>query len=285
MITRVRSHANTGPVDLDAVDALPELQDTYSEYIDIQLVAFPRASLYDGEETKLDRFEKALETGLGIVDGIPHKESTRGRGVKHVKTTIYLTERYNKPLDPHIDETDDPNSRYTEVLASEAIECGIGDRTTASHMSALHSYPNAYADKLIRLIAESGVSVITNPPSNAVLQGRYDDCPRRRGHTRIDELHEAGITVGIGQDDVVDLFHTYGDGDPLKTAFVLVPFDYMNGQDVSTLRRMLTEANASIFGIDSDDYGIQEGAEGSLVVYDSRSPFDVLRTKGRVESL
>jgi cytosine deaminase len=114
--------------------------------------------------------------------------------------------------------------------------------------------------------------------SNAVLQGRYDDYPRRRGHTRIAELHDAGVTIGIGQDDVVDLFHSYGDGDPLKTAFVLVHLAHMNGQDdVETLWRMLTEANASVYGVES--YGIEDGNEGSLVVYDGRSPFDVLRTQ------
>ena len=279
-VTRVRSHVNTGPENLEAVDALLDLQSKYEGLMDLQLVAFPSASLYDGDETKLDRFEEAIEMGLDIVGGIPHKEHTREKGVKHVKTIVDLADRHDKPLDPHIDETDDPQSRCTETLASETLERGIGDRTTASHVTALHSYPNAYADKLIRLLAESGVSVITNPLSNAVLQGRYDDYPRRRGHTRIDELREAGVTVGVGQDDVVDLFHSYGDGDPLKTLFVLVHFAHMNGKgDVRTLWDMLTEANASIFGLESDTYGIQEGAEGSIVVYDGRSPFDVLRTQ------
>lgn len=277
-ITRVRSHVNTGPEGLEAVDALLEIQEEYADMIDLQLVAFPSASLYDGDETKLDRFEESLEMGLDIVGGIPHIENTREKGVKHVQTIVDLAEKYDKPLDPHIDETDDPQARFTEVLASETFERGIGDRTTASHVTAMHSYSNAYADKLIRLIADSGMSVITNPLSNAVLQGRYDDYPRRRGHTRIDELRDAGVTVGIGQDDVVDLFHSYGDGDPLKTAFVLVHYAHMNGHtDVPKLWNMLTEANASIFGV--ENYGIEAGAEGSLVVYNGRSPFDVLRTQ------
>ncbi len=277
-VTRVRSHVNTGPEGLEAVDALLELQAEYQDRIELQLVAFPSASLYDGDETKLDRFEEAIEMGLDVVGGIPHKEHTREKGVKHVQTIVDLAEKYDKPLDPHIDETDDPQARFTETLASEALERGIGDRTTASHATAMHSYSNAYADKLIRLIAASGISVITNPMSNAVLQGRYDDYPRRRGHTRIDELHDAGVTVGIGQDDVVDLFHSYGDGDPLKTAFVLVHLAHMNGQDdVGKIWTMLTEANASVFGVES--YGLEEGNEGSLVVYDGRSPFDVLRTQ------
>ncbi len=279
-ITHVRSHVNTGPEGLEAIDALLEVKDEISDTIELQLVAFPSASLYSGtdSEAKIDRLKRALDAGVDIVGGIPHKEDTREKGVKHVRTVVELADKFDKPLDPHIDETDDPQSRFTEILASEALERGIGSRTSASHVTALHSYSNAYADKLIRLLSESGVSVITNPLSNAVLQGRYDDYPRRRGHTRIRQLREADVTVGIGQDDVIDLFHPYGDGDPLKTVFVLVHFAHMNGHDdVSRLWEMLTEANASIFGI--DEYGLEENHDGSLVVYDGYSPFDVLRTQ------
>ena len=142
----------------------------------------------------------------------------------------------------------------------------------------MHSYPNAYADKLIALLAESGVSVVTNPPDNAVLQGRYDDYPRRRGHTRIDELYDAGVTVGLGHDSVMDPWYHYGRADPLDAAFVLLHFAHMNGRDdVETLWRMLTEANAAVFG--SADYGLEAGAPGSLVVYDSPDPFNALRTR------
>jgi len=58
------------------------------------------------------------------------------------------------------------------VLASEAIKRDIGERVTASHTTAMHSYPNSYAAKVTALLAESGIDVVTNPPDNAVvLQG------------------------------------------------------------------------------------------------------------------
>jgi hypothetical protein len=68
----------------------------------------------------------------------------------------------------------------------------------------MHSYNSAYADKVISFLVDSGVSVVTNPPDNSVLQGSYNGYPRRRRHTRIDELREAGVTVGIGHDSVLD---------------------------------------------------------------------------------
>lgn len=279
-ITKVRTHLDVNSDD-DAfvgVEALLEIQEEFRGLVDIQLVAFPISCLHTGEEALVDRFERALEMGVDMVGGIPHREHTREDGVRHVETVLDMAAKFDCRADLHIDETDDPQARFTEVLASETSKRGLGDRVTASHATALHSYSNAYADKLIRMIAESGMNVVTNPMSNAVLQGRYDDYPRRRGHTRIEELRDAGVTVGMGQDDIVDHFHGYGDGDPLKTAFVLVHYAHLNRpDDVPMLWDMLLNDNSTVY--DGTESRLAEGEPGSVVVYDTSTSFDALRTQ------
>ncbi len=276
-VTRVRTHADTTEPTLTTVEALLEVRDRVSDLVDLQVVAFPQDGLFTdaGHE---DLFREAVEMGVDVVGAIPHNEHTREDGVRSVTLACDIAERYDRPLDLHIDETDDPGSRFTEVLASEAIDRSIGARTTASHVTAMHSYNNAYAEKLASLLAESGVGVVTNPPDNSVLQGSYDDYPRRRGHTRVDQLRAAGVTVGIGHDSVMDPWYHYGVADPLDAAFILVHYAHMAGRgDVPSLWEMLTEANAEIFG--ATDYGLAEDNEGSLVVFDSPTPFDALRTR------
>jgi cytosine deaminase len=276
-VTRVRTHADTTEETLTGVEALLELREEVSDLVDLQVVAFPQDGVFTRPDHE-DLLREAMEMGCDLVGGIPHNEHTREDGVASVETAMDLAERYDAPVDLHIDETDDPGSRFTEVLASEALKRGMGDRTTASHTTAMHSYSNAYADKLVSLLAESGVSVVTNPPDNSVLQGRYDDYPRRRGHTRIDQLHDAGVTVALGHDSVMDPWYHYGVGDQLDAAFVLLHYAHMSGRgDVETLWQMLTTANAAVFG--ATEYGLAEGNEGSLVVYDSPDPFNALRTR------
>jgi len=279
-ITRVRTHLDVNSDERSSIglEAMLEVREELAGFVDIQIVAFPMGCLHTGGEAKLQRFEQAMERGVDVVGGIPHREHITEDGNQHVRTVLDLAEKYDAQADLHIDETDDPQSRFTGVLASETLKRGLGDKVTASHATALHSYSNAYADKLVRLIGESGLNVVTNPMANASLQGRYDDFPKRRGHTRIRALRDNGVTVGIGQDDIVDHFHSYGDGDPLKTAFVLVHLAHMNGnEDTTTLWNMLLESNATVYGV--DDYGLQEGNEGSLVVYDTKDRFDALRTQ------
>lgn len=278
-VTRVRTHADTTEPSLTGVEALLDLRDRVEDIVDLQVVAFPQDGIFT-DPAHEDLFEEAVRMGADVVGGIPHNERTREEGIADVETAMEIADRYDRPADLHIDETDDPGSRFTEVLAAEAEDRGYGHRTTASHATAMHSYPNPYASKLIARLAESGVSVITNPPDNSVLQGRYDDYPRRRGHTRVDELRAAGVTVGLGHDSVLDPWYHYGVADPLEAAHVLIHYAHMSGRsDVSALWEMLTEANAAIFGVDEGEYGIQEGARGSLVVHDAANGFEALRLR------
>lgn len=278
-VTRVRTHADTTEPTLTGVEALLDLREKVDDIVDLQVVAFPQDGIFTSSN-HLELFEEAVSMGADVVGGIPHNERTREEGVEDVRTAVEIADSYDKPLDLHIDETDDPGSRFTEVLAAEAESRDLGDRTTASHATAMHSYPNPYAAKLISQLAASGVSVITNPPDNSVLQGRHDDYPRRRGHTRVDELREADVTVGLGHDSVLDPWYHYGVADPLEAAHVLVHYGHMSGRtDVGALWEMLTDANASIFGVDDEAYGLTEGARGSLVVHDASDGFDAIRRR------
>jgi cytosine deaminase len=140
----------------------------------------------------------------------------------------------------------------------------------------MHSYNNAYAYRLISNIARAGLHMVTNPLDNAVLQGRFDTGPIRRGHTRVKQLQEAGVNVCIGHDSVMDPWYPLGYGDPLQAAFVLVHLGQMSGD--SELRRlidMITVGPAAALGL--ADYGLQPGGPADLVVFDAPSEADALR--------
>ncbi len=179
-------------------------------------------------------------------------------------------------MDVHCDETDDDHSRFVEVMAAETIRLGLAGRVTASHTTAMHSYNNAYAYRVVNNIARAGMHMVTNPLDNSVLQGRFDSYPIRRGHTRVKELMAAGVNVCIGHDSVMDPWYPLGCGDPLQAAFVLAHYGHMSGVD--ELRRlvdMITVNPARALGVEG--YGLAEGAPASLVVFDAPSEMDALR--------
>src|SRR5712691_8489867 len=179
-------------------------------------------------------------------------------------------------VDIHCDETDDDHSRFVEVMAAETIRRGMSGRVTASHTTAMHSYNNAYAYRLISNIARAGLHMVTNPLDNAVLQGRFDTGPIRRGHTRVKQLLEAGVNVCIGHDSVMDPWYPLGYGDPLQAAFVLVHLGQMSGDgELRQLIEMITTNPAAALGV--PDYGLRQGGPADLVVFGAPSEADALR--------
>ena len=204
---------------------------------------------------------KAVELGADVVGGIPHYELTREDGVESVKFAIALADEHGLRVDIHCDETDDDHSRFVEVMAAETIRRGMSGRVTASHTTAMHSYNDAYAYRLISNIARAGLHMVTNPLDNAVLQGRFDTGPIRRGHTRVKQLQEAGVNVCIGHDSVMDPWYPLGYGDPLQAAFVLAHLGQMSGDaELRRLIEMITANPAAALGI--ADYGLRDGRPG-----------------------
>jgi cytosine deaminase len=274
-VQHVRSHVDVCDPSLRALRALVELREEARGLVDLQLVAFPQQGIrsFDGGP---DLMRKAVELGADVVGAIPHYELTREDGVESVRFAMALAEEHGLRVDIHCDETDDEHSRFIETMAAETIRRGMSGRVTASHTTAMHSYNAAYAARLIANIARAGLHMVTNPLDNAVLQGRFDSGPIRRGHTRVKQLLEAGVNVAIGHDSVMDPWYPLGFGDPLQAAFVLAHLGHLSGDaELRTLIDMITVAPAAALGV--ADYGLRVGGPADLVVFDARSEAEALR--------
>ncbi len=128
--------------------------------------------------------------------------------------------RYGLRVDAHCDEIDDEQSRFVEVLATQAARSGLREKVTASHTTAMGSYNSAYSYKLQRILARSGINLVCNPMVNLHLQGRFDAYPKRRGLTQVKEMLRAGVNVAFGHDDVMDPWYPLGTGNPLQVAHI-----------------------------------------------------------------
>ena len=272
----IRSHVDVCDPQLTALRALLEVREEVRDICDLQLVAFPQdgvMSFPDGREL----MRKAMELGCDVVGGIPHYEWTRDMGVEEVHYVFDLAKEFNRNIDCHVDETDDPHSRFTEVMAADSIAQGWHGRVTASHCTAMHSYDNAYAFKLMRLLARAGMHVIANPFDNAVLQGRFDTYPKRRGITRVKELLAAGVNVALGHDSIMDPWFPLGRGDMLAAAQLALFLCHMSGyEEINDVLDLITTNAAKTLRIE-DRYGIEEGKPANFLVLDAPTAFEALR--------
>jgi len=273
---KIRTHADVFAPDLISVEALLELKEQLAEEVDIQVVAFPQDGIYAAPRGE-QLMEEALRMGADVVGGIPHNELTREDGIRSLEFAFSLAEKYDRPIDAHCDETGDEQSRFIEVLAKLTIERGFQNRAAASHATAMHNYNNDYAFKLIGILKRAGVHVITNPFDNAVLQNRFDGYPRRRGHTRVDELLARGVNVAIGHDSIMDPWYPLGRGSLLQAANLLLHTAHLSGySQISQLYDMITVNSAKVMGLEKE-YEIAQGNPADLIVLNAATEMDALR--------
>ncbi|WP_209004964.1 amidohydrolase family protein [Pannonibacter phragmitetus] len=273
----IRTHVDTTPDHLRGVEAMLEVKRKVAPYLDLQLVAFPQDGLYR-TKTGRENVLRALDMGVDVVGGIPHFERTMEDGMASVKDLARIAAERGLMLDLHCDETDDPMSRHVETLAAEVTRHGLGGRAAGSHLTSMHSMDNYYVSKLLPLIAESGMAAIPNPLINITLQGRHDTYPKRRGLTRVKEMQAHGITVGWGQDCVLDPWYSLGTADMLDVAFMGLHVAQMtHPAEMARCFRMVTEDNAKILNLEG--YGLAPGCKASLVVLDAGNPVEALRLR------
>ena len=274
-IQHVRSHVDVTDPHLIAAQALLELREELKDQIDLQLVAFPQEGILSYPHGR-ELMEQAVKEGLDVVGGIPHFEFTTEYGWQSVHFLMALADKYDRLVDVHCDEIDDPASRNLEVLATEAYERGMKDRVTASHTTAMGSYNNAYTYKLFRLLKMSDINFVSNPLVNVHLGGRFDTYPKRRGVTRIKELTSAGINVSFGEDDVQDPWNPLGNGNMLDVVTMGVYIAQLMGyHQLQDAFNYVTYNGAKTMHI-SDQYGIEVGKPANCILLNAADFYNAL---------
>lgn len=279
-IQHVRTHVDVTDPTLGALKALLEVREEARHLIDLQIVAFPQEGIESFEGGRA-LMEQAIALGADVVGGIPHFENTREQGVSSIRFLMDLAERTGCLVDVHCDETDDPHSRFLEVLAEETRVRGMGARVTASHTTAMGSYDNAYCSKLFRLLKRSGINFVSCPTESIHLQGRFDTFPKRRGVTRVAELDRAGMNVCFGQDSIKDPWYPLGNGNILRVLDAGLHICHMMGyDDLARCLDLVTDNSARALHL-GDAYGLAVGRPANLVILDAPNDYEAVRRQAK----
>src|SRR6201996_2108112 len=130
----IRAHADVSGENVAMVRGLLRVRDELADLCGIQVTAFPQDGIYAraGDEPRLGEVPRVFE----------------------------LAKRHHRRIDVHCDETDDPASRFLEVMADDTVKQGLAGRVTASHCTAMGSYEPYYSAKLRGFLRRSGINVV-----------------------------------------------------------------------------------------------------------------------------
>ncbi|WP_417856505.1 amidohydrolase family protein [Xanthomarina gelatinilytica] len=277
-VQHIRTHIDVTDPNFTALKAMLEMKSELKDIVDIQIVAFPQEGMYMYKGGR-NLVEEALKMGADVVGGIPHYEPAREFGEKSIHDTVKLALKYNKLIDVHCDETDDPHSRFLELLNALVYMEDYGSKTTASHTCSFGSADDSYAFRMMDIFKKSNINFISCPTENVYLQGRQDTYPKRRGLTRVKEFIESGINVAFAQDSINDPWYPMGNGNMMNILDNGIHLaQIMSKKDVETNFDLITYNGARCLNI-QDSYGLEVGKAANFIVLNETSVYDAIRRR------
>ena len=262
-VTAVRTHVNVG-AGTESLRAVQEAALRMEGLMDVQIVALTSNPM-TGPEGRANRaaLAAAIEAGADLVGGCPHLDPDGPGLISHA---LEVASEAGIGVDLHVDEMLDPSVLTVRELARQVIDTGFGYSVSAGHCVTLGMQQPDVQAEVAALVAEAGIRVFPLPQTNLFLQGRDHPSATPRGLTAIAALHEAGVLVAAGADNVQDPFNLVGRSDPLETAALLVMAGHQAPEDAY---RMVSENAREALGL--PESSIQPGDVADLVAIDAPS--------------
>ena len=222
----------------------------------VQVVAFAQEGM---TKQVADLLEDAASRGA---DAIGAHTDIEADPTNHIKTAADIARRSKLPLEVHVDE---PGTAEHFKLPLVLEYAGDLPGLTLVHCLSLGKQPEAEQDRWIRRIKEVGATVVVAP---SVLLFGLPLAP-------IAKLIDAGIPVGVGSDNLQDVFVPLGTGRLLETVRTISFVAKLNRLELmASLLRGATGVGFNL--ISGGPADIEQGSAATFSLFSGPSPGAVL---------
>nr|WP_245214838.1 cytosine deaminase [Pararoseomonas indoligenes] len=275
-VVAIRTHLDSqGPQAAISWPVFAELREEWRARVALQAVGMVPTATYAEEEGEALAARIATTGGLlGGNTSLP-AGATMERMDSWLDALFRLAMRHGLDIDLHVDESGDPRAATLGPIARAAIRHRFPGRVTCGHCCSLAVQEPDAADRVMDLVAEAGITIISLPPVNLYLQDRVPHrTPRWRGVTLLHELRARGITVLIGGDNCRDPFYGYGDHDPMETFTDAVRIGHLD-KPIADWPTTIAARPADWMGL--PEHGrIRPGAAADLLLFRGRTMDELL---------
>lgn len=116
---------------------------------------------------------------------------------------IDLAVEANAGVDLHLHDPGHLGTFTMKRLAAMTVEAGLQGKVAISHAFALGDIPAPEAEEMATILREAGITIITSVPYSRVIPP-------------VPLLHQNGVDVAVGCDNIFDTWQPYGNGDVLE---------------------------------------------------------------------
>lgn len=224
--------------------------------LEMQIVAFAQEGMTDRVAAMLT---EAAERGADAIGG--HTDIEKDP-TSHIKTAARIARAARLPLEVHVDEPARADHFWLPTVLEHA---GDIPGLTLVHCLSLGKQPEAEQDRWISRIKEAGASVVIAP---SVMLFGLPLAP-------VGKLLDAGVAVGIGSDNLQDVFVPLGTGRLLESVRTAVLTAQLNRAEwMAALLRGATGVGFSLVAKGSAD--IEADSSASFSVFAGSNPSAVL---------
>ena len=253
--THMRSHVDIDPqAGLRNLEQVLAIRESCGDKVSIQIVAFPQSGIVSAPGMR-ELLDEAIRSGADLVGGLD-PAGYDGDIAGHLNPVFDLAERHGVGVDIHLHDGDLLGIFEIEEIARRTKAHGLTGRVAIAHAYALGQVPSDIAQRTAAVLAEAGISIMSNAPGAHVFPP-------------LKLLHEAGVNVFAGNDNIRDSWWPFGDGDMLERAMIIAYRSGFNTDaDLTLAFDMVTSNAARALGLEG--YGLAEGAAADFIVLDAQ---------------
>jgi cytosine deaminase len=273
-VTHMRTHVEVDPnVGLRGFEAIERLARDYAWAIDLQLCVFLQEGWtnIEGGEANI---VAALKRGARVVGGAPRYDPDRPGQIRRI---FALAREFDVDVDIHLDGGHTTHDMDIFLVCELTDRMGWGGRVAIGHGAKYSCLPPAELESLGRRLAASGVAVTVLPATDLFNNGLHMEHSVMRGVADANALIAQGANCSISTNNVMNPFTPYGDCSLVRIANLYANVVQRGSEgDLSDCFAMLTDRPARI--LRREDYGIAVGNPADLVVWNAKTPAEVIAT-------
>jgi len=260
-VTHIRTHVD---IDTDAGlqhwKGVLQTKETFKDQLTMQTVAFPQSGMLIRQGT-IELLEEAVKMGADAIGGLDPSTVDRDP-VKHLDTVFDIADRHGVEVDIHLHEPGMLGAFAVELIAERTQALGLQGKVTISHVFCLGMVDDAYLDKLIRLILDNDITIMSLGSGSGAFPP-------------LKKLHDAGVKLCTGTDGVHDLWGIYNSVNMLDRVRLLgYRCGFRRDEDVEFLLDVATYGGATL--MKDDNYGIKVGNTADFIVIAGETPTEAV---------
>lgn len=273
-VMTMRTHVEVdAPIALTGFDAVERLVKEYAWAIDLQPCVFLQEGWTNvpGAEANV---VAALKRGAPVVGGAPRYD-TDGPG--QIERIFALAKEFDVDIDIHGDGGYTTHDLMAWQICDLTDRMGWGGRVAIGHGSKYSCLPEKELAVLGKRLGDAGVALAVLPATDLFTSGRHQEHSVIRGVANGHALIAQGANCSIATNNVLNPFTPYGDCSLVRIANM-----YANVVQCGTVKEL-----AECFAMLSDrparmmrkaGYGVAKGNPADLVVWNAKTPADVVAT-------